>query len=357
MRFLGDPTRQSQAESPAVQSSRVIDLVWRGGMIFDGQQMHIEEEVIAKNTNMESVAKKSISTTLGAGMSIVLNRKLDFSALGEVNEPAEDDFRVSEMILVEQLADHERAFKQVSAVHSIQRPVVLENQTFDQENQLVESLRLVVPRATVDSRTDSINGHGPGSLIIRRLFTGNQEKRGIELLGNRRSSDSKPSGTEPGVEFVRVNFDQSLVVNTKNQDMTVTGNVRTLYAPTKNFQEEYSPDENRQIPKGSVKLTCREIQTTKWTPQATNTPTTELLATGNARFVSDTLEATAERISYDESSDFLTIEGSKRSDANVWIRDDVQGNFEHVVAVKFSYRLSDKRLQIEKVRNASSVRQ
>jgi lipopolysaccharide assembly outer membrane protein LptD (OstA) len=158
------------------------------------------------------------------------------------------------------------------------------------------------------------------------------------------------------LEFVRINFDQSLNVNTKSQEMTVTGNVRTLYAPVTTFDDVYSPDENAQLPRGSVKLNCHQIETTKWTPQATGAPTTELIATGNARFQSDTMEATADRISYDQSSDFLTIEGSTRSDANVWIRDDVQRNFEHVVAVKFSYRLSDKQLRIEKVRNASSIR-
>ncbi len=78
-----------------------------------------------------------------------------------------------------------------------------------------------------------------------------------------------------------------------------------------------------------------------------------MIATGNAQIVSDTFQATAERFSYNQQTDILTVEGTSRTDANLWFRRNPKEKMNHLVAVKILYRLSDQWTDIQNVKNAT----
>jgi len=77
-----------------------------------------------------------------------------------------------------------------------------------------------------------------------------------------------------------------------------------------------------------------------------------MLATGNAHLFSETFEATASRVSYSQATDVLVVEGTPRTDANLWFKQTPNDkNPTHLIAEKISYRISDQWTQTQGVKN------
>ena len=152
--------------------------------------------------------------------------------------------------------------------------------------------------------------------------------------------------------MVHSKFDQTLVANTKTQQVDITGNTRTVYMPVQNVGQQFDPDSTAALPEGAVKLTCGRIKMTRWTPSSSSKPTSELIATVNAQIAAPTFKATAERISYHQLSDLLTIEGNSRTDANLWFRKSARDSWNPLVATKILYRIKDQWTDIQNVKNA-----
>ena len=122
--------------------------------------------------------------------------------------------------------------------------------------------------------------------------------------------------------------------------------------PVQNVGQQFDPDSTAQLPEGAVKLTCGNIKMTRWTPSSFSKPTSELIATVNAQIASPTFQATAERISYHQQSDLLTIEGNSRTDAKLWFRKTVRDSWNPLVATKILYRIKDQWTDVQGVKNA-----
>ena len=135
--------------------------------------------------------------------------------------------------------------------------------------------------------------------------------------------------------------------------MTVVGNVRTIYAPIGSWKQTFDPDNRKKkAPPGSVNLRCDQLQLAQWASRSDNKSFNEMLATGNTHLYSDEFEATANRVSYSQASDVLVVEGTPRTDANLWFKQTPNDkNPTHLIAEKISYRISDQRTQIQSVKN------
>jgi hypothetical protein len=134
--------------------------------------------------------------------------------------------------------------------------------------------------------------------------------------------------------------------------MRINGRVRAMVAAVADWEQRLDPDAER-VPERATRISCDQVQIVQWTPRGSDQPTTEILANSNARIVGSNFEATAERLSYNERTDLLVIEGDGRQDANLWFQQQPGAKRDHLVAGKILYRPGDQWTQIEKVRNAT----
>ena len=325
-------------------NARIIDVNWTGGMIFDGQKIYFEDGVAAKIVEKQTDGMVTNTRTLSQALSIVLSKRFQFAKQGG-GQPDTDDLEIHEMIFLDELPASTAVFKQVSSSVKTKSPVALEHETRNSIGAVQDIVKVIAPRATVRATDDKIVAHGPGSVIMYRR--GDTAKNG---LGFARQRGIAPN--PQGLTLVHSNFDRSLVTNTKTQEVDISGNTRTIYMPVKNTSQTLNPDSTKRLPPDAVKLTCGHIKMTRWQPRAAAEPTNELIATVNAQIASPNFQATAERISYHQQSDMLTIEGNSRTDAKLWFRKTVRDSWNPLVATKILYRVSDQWTDIQNVKNA-----
>ena len=72
----------------------------------------------------------------------------------------------------------------------------------------------------------------------------------------------------------------------------------------------------------------------------------DIIATGNAHIVGQMFEATAQRVSYTESNNMLTMEGSPRQDVKLRHRKSVGGEQTNLTTSKVMYNLTDESYEV-----------
>ena len=147
-------------------------------------------------------------------------------------------------------------------------------------------------------------------------------------------------------------FDDRLIADSNKKQIQIHGQVRSLTSPVRSFDTVFDPDQETSTwPVDAVKLVCQQVQLAQWNPQSSDKPSNEMVATGNAHIISSKFEATADRVSYSQANDMLVVEGTTRSDANLWFRRNPAARPDHLVAGKILYRLSDQWTEVQNVRN------
>jgi len=88
----------------------------------------------------------------------------------------------------------------------------------------------------------------------------------------------------------------------------------------------------------------------QWTPRNAE-PRQEMQAEGNTSIKSELFEAVADRLSYNDATDILVIEGKPPANAKLTYRSTAKAQPKTMVAQKVMYRLSDQMAKISDVRN------
>lgn len=148
-----------------------------------------------------------------------------------------------------------------------------------------------------------------------------------------------------------MNFDDRLVANLGQKQLNITGNIRTLFSPARNFDFSLDPDTTDRLPAGAVRLRCENMQLSQWFPSGAEKAQNEIIATGNTHVTSPTFEATSDRISYNDGNDQMVVEGTSRSPANLWHRQTPKGQRQHLTANKIIYHPSSGTAETQGVRN------
>ena len=363
---------QKQSEKPlttAVKNAvpQYLDVTWKGGMIFDGRKIYFERNVvmaasqIGKPTENGANGGRHQIKSSSEGLSVELEEPINFSDLtsdAKPDDPAAADAKIRELIFVSQIPKSKRAF-QLAAHNSASKTadkktpyVVVENRTFDGSGTLTQKQNIIVPNVTFNVQAGGIFAKGPGTIATHRLGSGRLD--GTNPLANLGSRDSRTTDKKKqSLSFIQVNFDGEMNINPDQKEMTVVGNVRTIYAPIGSWKQTFDPDNRKKkAPPGSVNLRCDQLQLAQWASRSDNKSFNEMLATGNTHLYSDEFEATANRVSYSQASDVLVVEGTPRTDANLWFKQTPNDkNPTHLIAEKISYRISDQRTQIQSVKN------
>ena len=325
-----------------------VNIAWAGGMVFDGTKMYFEQNVamaagqILKNGNTSKLKSTS------EGLSIELKQSVNFQNLqGKKNR---NKFEIRELVAVERVSESKQVFKMAkhtsqTGTTDLSRPVVIENRTFDKTGKLIEQQRITVPQAIFSADNQSISSKGPGTVATHQIAKSDGDKS--NPFGQLSESTS---GT--GLTFIRFNFDDSMKIDSERREMKLSGNIRTIYAPATDWQQTFDPDQVQKRTPGNVFLTCDQFQMAQWAPRGQQKPSNEMLAEGNAHILSETFEATADRVSYHQATDKLVIEGTPRNDANLWFKQTPHDKAPtHLVAAKIHYGVKDKSTQTEGVKN------
>ena len=342
-----------------------LNVNWKGGMIFDGAKIYFERSVIMSATqngkqNKDGSNNRSEMKSMSEALSVELTEPLDFAKLSRdrnSDDPNSDDAtteaKIRELIFASEIPKSKQAFpfdqnSSGDPAAGKSRFVTVENRTFDGTGTLVEKQNIVVPNATFNVEAGGLYAKGPGTIATHRM--GSADSKGSNPFGRLTGTNKKKKDE---LSFIQINFDGELNIDPDQKEMNIDGNVRTVYAPIGSWQKTFNPDDSRKsAPPGSVNLRCDRLQIAQWTARSDDKPFNEMLASGNTHLFSETFEATANRVSYSQASDVLIVEGTPRTDANLWFKQTPNDkNPTHLIAEKISYRISDQWTQTQGVKN------
>jgi len=351
-----DPAKAAQADRQTMSapmagiSGRVDSLVttWQGGMIFDGNQVWFEQQVRSNASQTASNGNLSDIRSISQGLTVVLDRQIDLRAgTGNQDGPAAE---VRSLIMIDALGPGQQVFEAQKGLNEQEKPgaVVLEKVDRDPSGQQVSRQLLLVRRIEMDVASGDIVAQGPGGIV-------NWQPAGS---GGSQSPFSKPAAPSPAgvrsgkISCLHCNFDRELRANSQKGEVNIDGNVRAVFADVDSWESQPNPD-RVPPPAGATRLVCQHVKIVQWKPAGSETQMTNMIATGDALVQSDTFEARGIRISYDQQTEMLVLEGDTRTDANLWHSSRPGAARDNLVAGKILYRLSDGTTQIEKVRSAT----
>jgi len=336
-----------------------LDVSWTAGMIFDGRKIYFEDDVAmtAKSAPDQS-GITSLSRSFSEGLSIGLTNEVSLAS----TKSEGSGVNIDQVVLVDNITAEKRVFQLASNNNSdspfklagtganptakpLTTPVVIERTTLDATEQILERQTVIAPQATYAANSGMIQANGPGAIQLHRRG----KTKSFDPSGGQ--SPSKPSDPN-AITLTHVKFDDRLIADSNKKQIQIHGQVRSLTSPVRSFDTVFDPDqESNAWPVDAVKLVCEQVQLAQWTPQSSDKPSNEMVATGNAHIINSKFEATADRVSYSQANDMLVVEGTTRSDANLWFRRNPTARPDHLVAGKILYRLSDQWTEVQNVRN------
>lgn len=345
----GDAITQA-AEPAAKAKQQELEVEWQGGMIFDGEKVYFEHAVQSEAVETAPDGSQTVLRTVSEGLNLLLDRPVNLRQRSAGVGAESSELKIRQIVLVDRIPGNGRAF-QVSQPLSENRPVLLEKYTVTPAGQMLDKQQIRVPRIAMELESGDVTATGPGEILQWKPGgSGNGQTSGLTSPLAR--AEATGSAGRSGLDYMHCKFDGDLMANTNRTEVRINERVRALYGVVPNWETQLDPDADR-VPAESTRISCEQVQIVQWTPRGSELPTTEVLATRNARIVGSNFEATAERLSYNERSDLLVMEGDGRQDANLWFQQKPGAQRDHLVAGKILYRPGDQWTQIEKVRNAT----
>ena len=338
-----------------------LEVSWAAGMIFDGRKIYFEEDV-AMTAKSAPDQKGSVtqSRSFSRGLSIGLTEEVRIASTNDSTKRLGSDIKIDEVILVDSISEDKQVFQLASSnnantpfqlagteppTNRLVTPVVIEHTTFDANAKILERQTVIAPQATYSATSGMIRASGPGAIQLHRRG----KSKSLDPSG--KETSSKPSDPD-AITLTHVKFDDRLIADPNKKQIQIHGQVRSLTSPVRSFDTVFDPDlETSTWPVDAVKLVCEQVQLAQWNPQSSNKPSNEIVASGNAHIINSKFEATADRVSYSQANDMLVVEGTPRSDANLWFRRNPAARPDHLVAGKILYRLSDQWTEVQNVRN------
>ena len=353
--LLASTNSQEATTSSQLAPQGDIDVEFAGGMVFDGSKIYFERNVMMTSYGDQSASEKSVTKTLSQALSVELASRVDFSQLSSGQKIG--DVKMNEMVLVNHITESQRVFKDHAGdddprMNAADAPIIFQNEVFDSAGRLSQQRRVVVPRATINAANNTVYAVGPGKIFTHQKGTkGLAGIGGLDRLGSQPRSQAQRPSNKGQINYLQVNFDDRLIADLGQKQLNITGNIRTLFSPAKNFDFALDPDTATALPEGAIKMKCENMQLSQWLPAGSEKPQNEIIATGNTHVTSPTFEATADRISYNDANDQMVIEGTTRSPANLWHRQTPRGQRQHLTANKIIYHPASGTAETQGVRN------
>lgn len=350
---FGEPLTQSvQAQS----TPENLDVNWSGGMIFDGSKIYFEKDIEMFADRRGTDGNRANTRSLSQGLSVELSRPVQFQKLQQNKQLGEA--KIKELIFVNEVPEAKQVFQMAN--HSLpldgapRRSVVIENRSFDPAGEIVEQQRISVPQAIANMDSGVVECKGPGTVSTHRTRKSDDQNSNDPFA--KLASDDQDE-MQSGIMYIQINFDGNMSIDANRRSMTIDRNIRTVYAPVQNWSKTFDPDRVPKRTPGTVLLTCDHLKMVQWTPRGSQKSTSEMIARGNTHILSETFEATADRVSYDKSTDQLVIVGTPRNDANLRFKHSTtDASPINLVANKITYRMKDKATSTSGIKTINAQR-
>ena len=299
---------------PSVQLGKVN---WKKQMHFDGEIVSFEGNV-AVNVTRPTRDGEMRGVALGDVLRSRLTRRVDFQ------QP-----QIEGSVELEELAFEGWGF--------------FEMELLDLEGQKKLSQQMQVRQLTINHTTGEIRGQGPGWL--RGIH------RGRDVVGNESTPTALPLSTS-GLNFLRVDFANTLTGNLQHRQLEFLQGTKTLYGPVNSWNDSLDQFAQRELPPKVVVLTCDRLAVAQMAPEADDDQI-ELEATGNAHVEGNAFSATGGRISYAKAKDQLILEGDGRNAATLAFQKQLGDPPWDISADKIMFRPGTRHFEVIKLRSSN----
>ncbi len=340
--FNGSASATAIPVTPARAMAGEVGVSFDGGMVFDGQQVYFERGVQADIRQLRSGGEISETRAAGGALSLTLDRSFDFRALDGTS--TNSHVRIVDLILLGGLPPDKVQFQHAGQPMEPGANAVIENQTATRTGQIREKFQVISPRTEVNESSGELLAYGPGAVQIYRPGQDGAATSGFGLVGNPTSPPAVDALT-----YIHTNFDKQLTANRNSNEIVMTGNLRSLYAPVSSFDQTLDPDQATDLPAGSVQLTCDRINITQSVDGFTGKTFSTFTASGQAHIRGETFQTRADRIRYEEAEDLMTVESNNQRQVVLSFRRDLNSGWQSIVGSRVLYRPRDRTGRAENV--------
>jgi hypothetical protein len=312
-----------------------LEINWEGRMNFDGHSALFERSIVA-HTSQQLLRTERLEVTL--------KRTIDFS-----NPPTPN--RKSEPAEIDQIVCQGGAF--------------LENRTFD-ERGLSSIDRLQALDLAINDTTGGIDAHGPGWVSsVRRGVQAPPPSPGSPAAkaaaakaaaAGADDKDKKPAKDQDKLSYLNVHFARAITGNMHTRELTFADQVKTVYGPVDNWEQQLDSENPEALPPEGVVLTCDQLsvrETSDRMPAEEGKQARgflELEALGNTLVEGNGFTARAHRLTFAEKKSLLVLEGDGRGDAQLFRQPVPGGPTSQAAARRILYWRSTNRVEIDDAR-------
>ncbi len=324
--------QDTAAPAEAAAGPTSVDVRWAGGMVFDGQQIYFETDVL---TTCEQAAATGINRieARSAAINLSIQPSVDLSG-AQSAAPAERP-QIEKLTLMGEVSTSKLVFAVTSPSKS-PASVELVRQSFDINGQVASIQQMSVPWGQVNATSGQLNMTGPGSVSMWQMTA-------PSAIASPLAAAQPPAAQ---LTNTQIRFEESITGNIRQTELTFNGKVRTIHGPVADWKT--SLDADRTQPTGDLfRLRSDQLQITQWQRDAAETAHVEIIALGQARLEGETFEALAERIGYNQSQEKVILEGDPRNGAQLTYQTTPGGPRNPLVASKIAYNLRDHTTQVD----------
>lgn len=276
-------------------------VTWQRKMNFDGQTIHLEEDVQAR-TSMQLVLCGQLDASI--------TERIDF-AQPQVN---------GKVSLAEMKLDG---------------GVFLENRTLDELGQQTSFDTLETPNLYINQLTGAMKAFGKGKLLTIR-------KGEIKVPGAALPAAAAGPNAEAPLTHLLVSFQRGMAGDLNKRTVQFEQNVETVYTRVADWRDRLTIEmiDQRGLPalgQQGILMTSDTMQVAQVLPPAGDEPSYELISEGNTRVDGREFTARAHRITYTSAKDMLVVKGDGRADAELWYTQKGSASHAYQAAREFRY--------------------
>ncbi len=283
-----------------------LEITWRKRFEFDGLRAVFDVGVVARRQEEQLQTQR---------LEVVMSEVVDF---GETrgNETSRDRPEIAQIICRE--------------------GVYLEAQRFDKHGELEAIEKMELADLAIDQKSGALSGGGPG--WITRV--GKSDSRSGSVLPG---AVAPPTTRQPRVDeepkilYLRVDFQQGMTGNIHRKQVIFQHQVVCVYGEVEDWNQTIDGDRPSEFGPQTVRLRSDQLQVTEMPALNGAPPWRELVASGNTTSEGKMFTANAERITYAENKQLLTMEGNSVRPAEFYLQRRVGDRPARVSARKVTY--------------------
>lgn len=264
------PPRRPTPQRP-LQQGEIVHVTWQDGLEFDGETATIRDQVVVVG---ESRIEKTNDVARFSGNADQVKMKLDrrISFLEPPGREERDDIVIKSV--------------------RFDGPASGTNTTLDPYNVQISHDELSVRDLEIWPETGDIAG-GPGWL--RTIRYGDSIKK---TAGDKKSE----------LMHVEIHFAESVRGNFEDNDVTFSGDVHTIAGPIQHWRQRLNPNVPDGLGEDGIEIFSQQLRGVEFTLNQQESYL-ELIANGNVKVHNVQFSAFADRLTYNDSKDLITLKG------------------------------------------------